>query len=100
MEFKMKFDINYYFEEIDKNEIFDKFAKGKENVMEIFDIASKFIKEIEESGKQEIHTAKNRWKCENYRKCIYREGTEIQNGCIIQGPAYIGKTVNLCIIHT
>ena len=28
------------------------------------------------------------------------EGTEIQNGCIIQGPAYIGKTVNLCIIHT
>lgn len=91
----MKFDINYYFEEIDKNEIFDKFAKGKENVMEIFDTASKFIKEIEESGKQEIHTTKIDENVKIIGNVYIGEGTEIQNGCIIQGPAYIGKNCKL-----
>ena len=54
----MKFDIDYYFEEIEENEMFFKLTNKKQNVMEIFDLSSKIIDEIETNGKQEIYTNK------------------------------------------
>ena len=52
----MKFEINYYFEEIEKGELFDRITQGKKEVMEIFDSSAQLIDKIELSGKQEIHT--------------------------------------------
>lgn len=42
----MRFDINYYFEEIEEKEIFSKVTNGKTEVMEIFELSSKIIDEI------------------------------------------------------
>lgn len=91
----MKFEMNYYFEEIEKNEIFNKFTQEKINVMEIFDESSKFISKIEANGKQEIHTDKIEENVKIIGNVYIGEGTEIQNGCIIQGPVYIGKNCKL-----
>ena len=52
----MRFDINYYFENIEEKEIFSKVTQGKREVMEIFELGSTIIDEIQEKGKQEIYT--------------------------------------------
>ena len=52
----MKFDINYYFEDINKDEIFYKMIENKDEVLQIFSEASKIIDNIEDNGKHEIYT--------------------------------------------
>ncbi len=91
----MKFEVEYYFEEISKEEIFSKFVKNDTNVMNIFEESAKFINKIEETGKQEIHTTKIDENVKIIGNVYIGEGTEIQNGCIIQGPVYIGKNCKL-----
>lgn len=91
----MKFDINYYFEEIEENEMFYKLTKENKEVMEIFNSSSKIIDEIESKGKQEIHTNNIQENVKIIGNVYIGEGTEIQSGCVIQGPAYIGKNCQL-----
>jgi bifunctional UDP-N-acetylglucosamine pyrophosphorylase/glucosamine-1-phosphate N-acetyltransferase len=91
----MNLEINYYFEEIEENEIFSKLTKDKESVMEIFDSSSKIIDEIEKNGKQEIYTDKIQENVKIIGNVHIGEGTEIESGCIIQGPVYIGKNCKL-----
>jgi len=91
----MKFEIDYYFEKIEKEEIFDRLIRDKKEVMEIFDSASKLIDEIEATGKQEIHTDKIDENVKIMGNVYIGEGTEIEAGCIIQGPVYIGKNCKL-----
>lgn len=91
----MKFDIDYYFEEIEENEMFAKVTKDKKEVMEIFELSSKLIDEIEEKGKQEICTTNIQDNVKIMGNVYIGEGTEIESGCIIQGPVYIGKNCKL-----
>ena len=49
----MKFEIDYYFEKIEKDEIFCTLTDGKKEVMEIFNTSSEIIDKIEASGKQD-----------------------------------------------
>lgn len=91
----MKLDIDYYFEKIDKEEMFFKVTEGKTQVMQIFDASAKIIDEIEESGKQEIHTDKIDDNVKIIGNVYIGEGTKIESGCVIQGPAYIGKNCEL-----
>lgn len=92
---KMKFEIEYYFEEINENEIFFKLTKDKKEVMEIFKEGAKIIDEIESSGKQEIKTENIQENVKILGNVYIGEGTEIESGCIIQGPVYIGKNCKL-----
>ena len=66
----MNFKINYYFEQIEKEEIFFKLTEEKEEAMEIFNSSSKIIDEIEKSGKQEIHTTDIEENVKNIQKKI------------------------------
>lgn len=91
----MRFDNEYYFEEIETEEIFNKFIQDETNVMNIFDESSKFIKKIEESNTQEIHTDRIDETVKIIGSVYIGEGTEIQSGCIIQGPVYIGKNCKI-----
>lgn len=91
----MRFDINYYFEEIEENEMFFKVTNGKAEVMEIFELSSKIIDEIQENGKQEIYTENIQDNVKIMGNVYIGEGTEIESGCIIQGPVYIGKNCKL-----
>ena len=91
----MKFEIDYYFDEIEKDELFYQLAKEKKEVMEIFDASSKLIDEIEASGKQEIHTNDIDETAKIMGNVYIGEGTKIEAGCIIQGPVYIGKNCQL-----
>ena len=91
----MNFKINYYFEDIEKEEIFFKLTEGKEEAMEIFNSSSKLIDEIEKSGKQEIHTTDIEENVKIMGNVYIGEGTKIESGCIIQGPVYIGKDCQL-----
>ena len=91
----MKFDINYYFEEIEENEMFYNLTNGKTEVMEIFELASKVIDMINNQEKQEIHTNKIQENVKIMGNVYIGEGTEIESGCIIQGPVYIGKNCKL-----
>lgn len=91
----MKFEINYYFEEIEKGELFDRLTQDKNEVMEIFDSSSAVIDEIESSGKQEIHTTNIGENVKIIGNVYIGEETEIEAGCIIQGPVYIGKNCKL-----
>ena len=91
----MNFEINYYFEEIEKGEIFERLTTGKKEVMEIFNGSSKIIGNIEEKGKQEIYTDKIQENVKIMGNVYIGEGTEIESGCIIQGPVYIGKNCKL-----
>lgn len=91
----MRFEIDYYFEEIEKGEIFEKLTTGKKDVMEIFEASSKIIDEIEEKGKQEIYTDKIEENVKIMGNVYIGEGTEIEAGCIIQGPVYIGENCKL-----
>ena len=50
----MNFNINYYFEDIQNNEVFNKLINNKNEVLEIFKESSKIIDNIESNGKQEI----------------------------------------------
>ena len=72
----MKFDINYYFEDINKDEIFYKMIENKDEVLQIFSEASKIIDNIEDNGKQEIYT------------------DNIQENVQIKGNVYIGAGLN------
>ena len=91
----MRFDINYYFEEIEEKEMFYKVTDGKREVMEIFELSSKIIDEIQERGKQEIYTDKIQENVKIMGNVYIGEGTEIESGSIIQGPVYIGKNCKL-----
>ena len=87
----MKFNVDYYFEEVDKNEMFYVLVKDKKNVMEIFDASAKIIKQVEESEKQEIYAKDIDDNVKIIGNVYIGEGTKIQSGCIIEGPVYIGK---------
>lgn len=76
----IKFEIEYYFEEMEKGELFEILTKEKQEVMEIFDSSSALIGEIESSGKQEIHT------------------TQIQENVKIMGNVYIGEGAEIEVI--
>lgn len=91
----MKFDIDYYFEEIDKNEMFYSLANNKTNIMEIFDESAKIIKKVEENGKQEIYAKDIDNNVKIVGNVYIGEGTKIQSGCIIEGPVYIGKNCQI-----
>lgn len=91
----MNLDINYYFEDIDKEEIFYKLTEGKKEVLDIFLLSSNLINEIENKGKQEIRTNLIQENVKIMGNVFIDEGTEIESGCIIQGPVYIGKNCKL-----
>ncbi len=91
----MNFKIDYYFKEIEKDEIFYKLINNKEEVLEIFDESYEFIELIKAKGQQEIHTNKIGDNVKIIGSVYIGEGTEIQNGCIIEGPVYIGKNCKL-----
>ena len=91
----MRFDINYYFEEIEENEMFSKVTNGRTEVMEIFESSSRIIDEIQEKGKQEILTDNIQENVKIMGNVYIGEGTEIESGCIIQGPVYIGKNCKI-----
>ena len=91
----MKFEIDYYFEEIEQNELFERLTQGKKDVMEIFDSSAELIDEIQASGKQEIHTDCIEENVKIMGNVYIGEGTQIEAGCIIQGPVYIGKNCKL-----
>lgn len=91
----MNLDWNYYFEEIEENEIFSKVTVGVTKALDIFNVSKSLIEEIEKSGKQDINTT-NIEDGVTIKGAVYiGEGTEIEKGCIIQGPAYIGKNCKL-----
>lgn len=91
----MNFDIDYYFENIDENEVFSKLTKGRKSVMEIFESWLEKIEEIKNKGKQEIHTTNIQENVKILGNVYIGEGTEIQSGCVIQGPVYIGKNCQI-----
>ncbi len=91
----MKFEVDYYFEEIEQDEIFASLTKNKKDVMEIFDSSSKLIDEIQASGNQEIHTTNIEENVKIMGNVYIGEGTQIEAGSIIQGPVYIGKNCKL-----
>jgi bifunctional UDP-N-acetylglucosamine pyrophosphorylase/glucosamine-1-phosphate N-acetyltransferase len=91
----MKLDIDYYFEDIESNELFYRLTQGKKEAMQIFDCSSKLIDEIEAKGKQEIHTTHIGENVKIKGNVYIGEGTEIKDGCIIQGPVYIGENCQL-----
>ena len=91
----MKFNIDYYFEEIKQGELFDRLTKEKKSIMEIFDSSSNLINELESKGKQEIHTDNIEENVKILGNVYIGEGTKIESGCVIQGPVYIGKNCQL-----
>ena len=91
----MKFDINYYFEDINKDEIFYKMIENKDEVLQIFSEASKIIDNIEDNGKQEIYTDNIQENVQIKGNVYIGEGTKIKSGAIIQGPVYIGKNCEI-----
>lgn len=91
----MNFKIDYYFTEIEKDEIFSNLIKDKKEVLEIFAESYKFIEAIKEKGKQEINTNKISDNVKIIGSVYIGEGTEIKSGCIIEGPVYIGKNCKL-----
>ena len=91
----MNFKIDFYFTEIDNNEIFSKLVKEKDDVMEIFDASSKIIDDIKNSNKQEIKTNNIDQNVKIIGSVYIEEGTKIQSGCIIEGPVYIGKNCKI-----
>lgn len=91
----MNFKIDYYFTEIEKDEIFYKLTNNQNDIMEIFVESSKIINEINKKNKQEIYTNKIDDNVKIIGSVYIEEGTEIQSGCIIEGPVYIGKNCKL-----
>lgn len=91
----MKLEIDYYFEQIEKEEIFDKLAQNKKEALEIFNSSAELINKIQESEKQEIHTDDIDATAKIMGNVHIGEGTKIEAGCIIQGPVYIGKNCQL-----
>jgi len=91
----MRFDINYYFENILEKEMFSKVTKGKNDVIEIFELSSRIIDEIQEKGKQEIYTNNIQKNVKILGNVYIGEGTQIESGCIIQGPVYIGENCKI-----
>ncbi len=91
----MNFKIDYYFTEIEKDEIFYNLTNNKTEVMEIFETSSEIINDINAKNRQEIHTNKIADNVKIIGSVYIGEGTEIQNGCIIEGPVYIGKNCKL-----
>lgn len=91
----MKFEVDYYFEEIEKEEIFHKLIQNKQDVMEIFDLSFKLTNEIELSNKQEIHTTNIDKNVKIMGNVYIGKGTVIESGCIIQGPVYVGENCKL-----
>ena len=82
------FNINYYFKDIDENEIFYKLTNNKENVMDIFFEKVKFLEKV---NKQIIKTNCNLDDVKIIGNVYIDENTIIESGSIIEGPVYIGK---------
>ena len=91
----MKMDINYYFEDIKKEEIFGKTTENRENVLEIFEEALKIIEEINEKENKELYTENIQEDVKINGSVYIGSGTEIEKGVIIQGPVYIGKNCKI-----
>lgn len=91
----MNFKIDYYFTDIEKDEIFYKLSNNKKEALEIFDESYKFIETIKEKDKQEINTNKIGENVKIIGSVYIGEGTEIGHNCIIEGPVYIGKNCKL-----
>ncbi len=91
----MNFNINYYFEDIQNNEVFNKLINNKNEVLEIFKESSKIIDNIESNGKQEIYTDNIQENVKIKGNVYIGEGTKIESGAIIQGPVYIGKNCEI-----
>lgn len=91
----MNFEIDFYFGDIEKNEIFYKLIKDHKKVMEIFDESSSLIEDIQKKEKQEICTNLIQDNVKILGSVYIGEGTEIQSGCIIQGPVYIGNNCKI-----
>lgn len=91
----MNFNINYYFEDIQNNEMFNKLINDRNEVLEIFKESSKIIDNIESNGKQEIYTDNIQENVKIKGNVYIGEGTKIESGAIIQGPVYIGKNCEI-----
>lgn len=92
----MNFEIKYYFDEIDDNEVFSEIIMNKNSVMEIFDLCnSEIIQNIEKYGKKKLNTNKIEENVKIMGNVYIAEGTKIQSGTVIEGPVYIGKNCNL-----
>lgn len=91
----MKFEFDYYFDEISKDEIFAKLVQDKKEAIEILNSSSEIINKIEASQKQEIYTSNIDETAKIMGNVYIGEGTKIEAGCIIQGPVYIGKNCQL-----
>ena len=91
----MNFNMNYYFEDIQNNEVFNKLINNKNEVLEIFKESSKIIDNIESNGKQEIYTDNIQENVKIKGNVYIGEGTKIESGAIIQGPVYIGKNCEI-----
>ncbi len=91
----MNFKIDYYFTKIEKDEIFYKLVTDKKEVMEIFEASSNFINNIEKKKTQDIHTDKIDKSVKILGSVYIGKGTEIGQGCIIEGPVYIGNNCKL-----
>lgn len=88
----MKFEVDYYFKEINQNELFHRLTQDRNKIMDIFDSAKEVIGEI---NTQEIHTTKINENVKIIGNVYIGEDAEIADGCIIEGPAYIGKNCKL-----
>jgi NDP-sugar pyrophosphorylase family protein len=92
----MTFDVDYYFEDIEKEEVIYEVLTKIKSVLDIFDEATnKIINQIEASGKQQIETTQIDENVKITGNVYIGEGTKIQRGCIIHGPVYIGKNCTL-----
>lgn len=91
----MRFDLKYYFDEIEENEILYKLSQNKEKVLEVLNSTGIIIDEINKTKKQEIKTKNIQENVKILGSVYIGENTEIESGCVIQGPVYIGKNCKL-----
>lgn len=91
----MRFDLKYYFDEIEENEILYKLSQNKEKVLDILNSTGIIIDEIDKTKKQEIKTKNIQENVKILESVYIGENTEIESGCVIQGPVYIGKNCKL-----
>ena len=91
----MNFKIDYYFTEIVENEIFSKLTTDKCDVMDIFNASAQIMSKINNKNCQTIKTSNIDSNVKILGNVYIDEGVEIQSGCIIEGPVYIGKNCKI-----
>lgn len=92
---KMNLEIDYYFTEIAENEIFYKLTTDRYDVMDIFNASAQVMSEINNKNCQTIKTDNIDSNVKILGNVYIDEGVEIQSGCIIEGPVYIGKNCKI-----